>query len=75
VAGRTVQAGEIAGALVGQVPDARTIAELAGDYAATLDPPSDTHGPGEYRRALARHLIGKALTDVTGLPAPTASAA
>jgi carbon-monoxide dehydrogenase medium subunit len=75
VAGRTVQAHDVADALVGQVPDPGIIAELAGDYAATLDPPSDTHGPAEYRRALARHLIGKALTAATGLPGPTATAA
>jgi carbon-monoxide dehydrogenase medium subunit len=70
----TVQAHSIVDGLVGREPDARTIAELAGDFAADLDPPPDTHGPAEYRRHLARHLLVRALSEATG-SAGAASAA
>jgi len=73
VAPSTVQAPAIVEGLLGQVPQPDTIAELADDFAATLDPLSDTHGPAEYRRALARHLLRRALTDATG-PGGTAVA-
>lgn len=70
----TVQAHSVVDGLVGREPDARTIAELAGDFAADLDPPPDTHGPAAYRRHLTRHLLVRALTEATG-PAGAASAA
>ncbi|SFL40028.1 FAD binding domain-containing protein [Geodermatophilus ruber] len=66
VAGGTVHARELEDGLVGQAPAAGTFAELAADYAATLDPPPDVHGPAEYRRALAAHLLERALTEATG---------
>lgn len=47
--------------LVGEVPDAATIARLAGEYARSLTPPSDIHGPAEYRRHLVRVLVPRAL--------------
>lgn len=62
----TVQARSVIDGLVGREPDARTIAELAGDFAADLDPPPDTHGPATYRRHLTRHLLVRALTEATG---------
>jgi carbon-monoxide dehydrogenase medium subunit len=62
----TVQAHSVVDGLVGREPDARTITELAGDFAADLDPPPDTHGPAAYRRHLTRHLLVRALTDATG---------
>ena len=74
VGGRTVQAHGLVDGLVGQEPAAATFAELAGDFAAGLEPPPDVHGPAEYRRALARHLLQQALADATGLTAATAAA-
>jgi carbon-monoxide dehydrogenase medium subunit len=61
-----VQARSVVDGLLGREPDAGTIAELAGNFAADLDPPPDSHGPAEYRRHLARHLLVRALTDATG---------
>ncbi|MGY1703446.1 FAD binding domain-containing protein [Geodermatophilus sp. SYSU D00697] len=66
VAAGTVDAQELVAALVGQEPAPATFAGLAADYAATLDPPPDVHGPAEYRRALAAHLLERALTEATG---------
>jgi carbon-monoxide dehydrogenase medium subunit len=62
----TVQARSVVDGLLGREPDAGTIAELAGNFAADLDPPPDSHGPAEYRRHLARHLLVRALTNATG---------
>lgn len=62
----TVSAHGLVDSLLGREPDAGTIAELAADFAADLDPPPDTHGPAEYRRHLARHLLVRALTEATG---------
>jgi carbon-monoxide dehydrogenase medium subunit len=73
VAGRTVVAHPLAGALVGQEPAPATFAALAAEYAATLDPPPDVHGPADYRRALAAHLLERALTEATGPPAAAAA--
>ena len=76
VAASTVQAHGLVAGLVGQEPTPALIAELAGDLAATLDPPPDVHGPAAYRRSLARHLLRRALGEAVGLPAErTASAA
>lgn len=65
VAASTMQAHGVVEGLLGQEPDAGTIAELAGNLAADLDPPPDTHGPPAYRRHLARHLLQRALTEAT----------
>jgi CO/xanthine dehydrogenase FAD-binding subunit len=73
VAGSTVSAHPLVHALVGQEPAPATFAALAAEYAATLDPPPDVHGPAAYRRALAAHLLERALTEATGLS--TAAAA
>ncbi|GAB3364675.1 hypothetical protein GCM10027300_39800 [Modestobacter lapidis] len=62
----TVQAHGVVEDLLGQEPDAGTIAELAGNFAADLDPPPDTHALAGYRRHLARHLLQRALTEATG---------
>ncbi len=67
-AASTVQAHSIVDGLIGSEPDAGTIAELAGNFAAELDPPPDIHGPAEYRRHLARHLLQRALAEATGTP-------
>jgi CO/xanthine dehydrogenase FAD-binding subunit len=70
VAGATVRAGSLADQLVGLEPTDDAFADLAAAYVATLDPPPDVHGPAEYRRALARHLLERALAEAT---APTDS--
>jgi carbon-monoxide dehydrogenase medium subunit len=70
-----VQAHSVVDGLVGQQPDAGSIAELAGNFAADLDPPPDAHGPAEYRRHLARHLLQRAIAEATGLAGPRAASA
>lgn len=47
--------------LQGEVPDAVTVVGLAAEYAASLSPPADIHGPAEYRQHLVRHLVPRAL--------------
>ncbi|MDP9460695.1 MAG: FAD binding domain-containing protein [Actinomycetota bacterium] len=74
-AASTVQAHSVVDGLVGSEPDAGIIAELAGNFAAELDPPPDTHGPAEYRRHLARHLLERAIAQATGLAGPRAASA
>jgi carbon-monoxide dehydrogenase medium subunit len=64
----TLQASSVIDGLVGQAPDTRTIREMAGDFAADLDPPADNHGPVEYRRHLARRLLERALIEATAPP-------
>ncbi|MGY1693018.1 FAD binding domain-containing protein [Geodermatophilus sp. SYSU D01105] len=73
VAAGTVDAQDLVAGLVGQEPAPATFAGLAADYAATLDPPPDVHGPAEYRRALAAHLLERALTEATGTSTATAA--
>ncbi|RBY79569.1 xanthine dehydrogenase family protein subunit M [Geodermatophilus sp. TF02-6] len=72
VGASTVEAPDVAAGLVGEVPRPQLIAELADDLCARLDPPSDTHGSAGYRRALAGHLLQRALLDATS---PTGAAA
>jgi CO/xanthine dehydrogenase FAD-binding subunit len=71
----TVQAHSVVDGLVGSEPDTDAIAELAGNFAADLDPPPDTHGPAEYRRHLTRHLLQRAIAEATGLAGPGAASA
>ena len=71
----TVQAHSVVDGLIGSEPDAGVIAELAGNFAAELDPPPDTHGPAEYRRHLVRHLLQRAIAEATGLAGPRAASA
>lgn len=73
VAGGTVQAQSMIDELIGQEPATATFAELAADYAATLEPPPDVHGPAAYRRALAGHLLEQTLARATSLAAPAAA--
>lgn len=55
-------------ALVGRAPTAEVIEEAAAAVGAGLDPPSDVHASGEYRRAMARvqakRAVLAALADV-----------
>ncbi|WP_409328868.1 FAD binding domain-containing protein [Trujillonella humicola] len=71
----TVQAHSVVDGLVGSEPTPEAVAELAGNFAADLDPPPDTHGPAEYRRHLTRHLLQRAIAEATGLAAPPAASA
>lgn len=50
---------------------AREIADAAG---AGVDPASDLHGSAEYRRALTRELVRRALAPLAGAAAPAATA-
>jgi aerobic carbon-monoxide dehydrogenase medium subunit len=57
-----------AGALAGQPATAHTW-QAMGEYAAgQIDPPDDTHGSSEYRRALTVTLVSRALTEASRLP-------
>jgi carbon-monoxide dehydrogenase medium subunit len=49
-------------ALRGRSPDAATIAEIAASDLDGLDPPSDVHAPGAYRRRVTGVLLQRALT-------------
>ena len=49
-------------ALVGRVLDEATIAEIAHIAAADLDPPSDVHATGAYRKHIAGVLASRTLT-------------
>ena len=51
-----------ASALLGQAPSPAAIAAAAEAVAAALDPGSDVHASGSYRRRLARHLTRRVLT-------------
>jgi carbon-monoxide dehydrogenase medium subunit len=52
-----------ASGLSGEEPTAAVIAAVADAVSADLDPPSDVHGSGAYRRRLARHLAARVLTE------------
>ena len=51
------------GVLAGEKPSAETIATAAEAVTVGLDPPSDVHGSGAYRRRLARNLVARVLTE------------
>jgi aerobic carbon-monoxide dehydrogenase medium subunit len=58
-----------AGALAGQPATARTWRAMGEHAADQIDPPDDTHGSGEYRRALTVTLVSRALAEASQLPA------
>lgn len=63
VADRAVRCADAEASLAGK-PGSREGFETAAALAAQpLDPPSDVHGSGAYRRHLARVLVGRALTE------------
>ena len=49
--------------LVGNAPGAALVAEAARAAAASLDPDSDLHATGHYRKRVAKTLAERALTD------------
>jgi len=63
VADRAVRCAGAEAELAGK-PGGREVFETAAALAAQpLDPPTDVHGSGSYRRHLARVLVGRALTE------------
>lgn len=62
VASTPVRADAATDALVGRVLDESTIAEIARLAAADLDPPSDVHATGAYRKHIAGVLASRTLT-------------
>ena len=65
VGGAPVRATEAGTALRGSRPDETTFAEVAQQAAASLDPPSDVHASGSYRRRVAAVLARRALVEAT----------
>ena len=62
VASTPVRANTAAASLVGRVLDESTIAEVARLAAADLEPPSDVHATGAYRKHIAGVLASRTLT-------------
>ena len=62
-----VRAREAESVLIGEEPSSPLWQEAASLAASQLDPPTDLHGDGEYRRHLARALVTQAL--VQAVPA------
>ena len=62
VAGQPVRAPDTEAALVGQPADASTFEAAAQEAVAGLEPASDVHGSGEFRRHLAGVVTRRALT-------------
>jgi aerobic carbon-monoxide dehydrogenase medium subunit len=58
-----------ASALAGQPATAVTWQAMGQHAAGQIDPPDDTHGSGEYRRALTATLVSRALAEASRLPA------
>jgi carbon-monoxide dehydrogenase medium subunit len=61
VADRAIRSPAAEAALVGQAGSREVFAAAAAEAARPLDPPSDVHGSGAYRRHLARVLVERAL--------------
>lgn len=66
VADRPVRATEAEAALAGTRGDAPALEAAARAATARLDPPSDVHGSGAYRRHLAGVLVERALAEAWG---------
>jgi carbon-monoxide dehydrogenase medium subunit len=54
--------------LAGQPATASTWQAMGEHAAGQIDPPDDTHGSGEYRRALTVTLVSRALAEASRLP-------
>jgi carbon-monoxide dehydrogenase medium subunit len=63
VADRAVRAADAEAALVGREGGPALFASAAAAAAASLDPPSDVHGSGAYRRTVAQVLVERALAE------------
>lgn len=66
VADRPVRASAAEAALAGSRGEAAALEAAAQAAAAPLDPPSDVHGSGAYRRHLAQVLVERALAEAWG---------
>ena len=66
VAERAVRAEAAEAALTGRPGGAAVFAEAAAAAAAALDPPSDVHGSGTYRKRLAQVLVERCLAEAWG---------
>ena len=62
VAGTPVRLSGAEDALIGRSPDETTIAEVAREASAEVDPTSDIHGSSQYRRDLVQALTVRALS-------------
>jgi carbon-monoxide dehydrogenase medium subunit len=62
VGGRPYRAAAAEAALVGSKPDVGRLADIGQLAIADLDPPSDIHATGAYRRQVAGVLVERALT-------------
>ncbi len=63
VADRAVRCPEAEASLVGRTGQTAVIQAAAAIAAAPLDPPSDVHGSGGYRRQVAKVLVERALQE------------
>jgi carbon-monoxide dehydrogenase medium subunit len=70
VAQTPIRAREAEAALDGQEPTDQVIAEAAAAASRGLDPPSDVHGSGHYRRKLSEVLVRRALKRACARPGP-----
>jgi carbon-monoxide dehydrogenase medium subunit len=62
VAATPVRLDDVEAALVGRTIDAATVDDAAALAHAAVDPPSDVHAPGSYRRHLVGVLVRRAVT-------------
>jgi carbon-monoxide dehydrogenase medium subunit len=62
---RPVRVPAVEAALVGAVPTAETFAAAAADATRDLEPGSDIHGSGDFRRHLAEVTVRRALATAT----------
>jgi aerobic carbon-monoxide dehydrogenase medium subunit len=60
---RPVRAGTAERSLVGETGDIAKFRAAAATLAQELDPPSDTHGNGEFRKRVAQTLVVRALEE------------
>ncbi len=63
VADRALRSPEAEGALVGHAGTPTAFGAAAAAAAARLDPPTDVHGSGAYRREIARVLVERSLLE------------
>ena len=61
VAGRNLKVPAAEAVLVGQTPSAQVFAEAADVAARACEPDSDVRGPAEYKRAVVREYVKRAL--------------
>ena len=66
VGDRPVRATTAEGALSGQPATPASFQAAAAEAVRHLDPPSDLHAPGAYRRRVAQVLVGRALAEACG---------